>query len=254
MLKVDEMEIVRLYIDEGLTGPEVGQRVGLGPTAVYRVLHRNGISAQDRRWQQHYASLGTSREEIVEAYEAGASMEELALKYGVERITVRNLLLRFGVKPRRAGQRLKPATPDQRVQIIALREQGMRLQDIAYSIGRGLLCVKQVLEPLGMTGHLPPRRQPRVNSQGYVRVWIAPDDPLRSMAFSRAPGWIAEHRLVMARHLGRPLTQAETIHHINGNPGDNRIENLQLRQGQHGKGARFTCADCGSHNVVAHPI
>jgi hypothetical protein len=81
-----------------------------------------------------------------------------------------------------------------------------------------------------------------VTDSGYVLVYAKDES-------DRPNGQILEHRLVMQRSLGRKLASTETVHHINGITTDNRIENLQLRQDNHGKGVIYQCLDCGSHNV-----
>jgi hypothetical protein len=46
---------------------------------------------------------------------------------------------------------------------------------------------------------------------------------------------VYEHRLVMEKHLGRYLKPEEVVHHIDGNPGNNVLDNLMLfpNDGEH---------------------
>lgn len=52
------------------------------------------------------------------------------------------------------------------------------------------------------------------DKQGYTLIWEGK--------------WVQEHRKVMEEFIGRKLTNEETIHHLNHNRKDNRIENLML--------------------------
>ncbi len=85
---------------------------------------------------------------------------------------------------------------------------------------------------------LVPGRRPKgagaLTEGGYITVVCPPE--LAAMRQGRAlPGRILLHRLVMAAHLGRALTDEETVHHRDGDKQNCAIDNLELRVGCHGK-------------------
>jgi Mor family transcriptional regulator len=229
------------------------------PKAVHNSLKRSGVERRSRAPNLLFGPV--EQEAIAAEYLAGKGMEALASEYGCTAAPIRGILKRRGIESRRSGQRKRELPEEQVAEIVRRYEAGESQQSIADSYGFSQGWISRVLRAAGVKTRMW-AEGPEAHGawkgghvkigEGYVGIWVAPDDPLASMRLRE--GYVLEHRLVMARHLGRPLTRTETVHHINGDKTDNRLENLQLRQGKHGSGHAYRCADCGSRNVVADPL
>jgi hypothetical protein len=207
---------------------------------------------QDKR--HHNCKLSYDDElKVVDKYKEGLSLEAVGQLFNVNFVTIRNVLKGHKIERRRQGNKHKLFDKEFTKKIIDLYNGGLSQEKIAAQLHTSQTKISRLLQFHGIDCGM--RRGARHHAwqggkhtrNGYVFVSITKDSPYSSMAISN--GYVMEHRLVMAQHLKRPLTKNETIHHINGNTQDNRIENLQLRHGKHGKHQVFVCCECGSHNV-----
>jgi|ERR1039458_2117593 hypothetical protein len=145
-----------------------------------------------------------------------------------------------------------------RLKVAALYTAGRSAREISVRTGVGHTTVRRICDEY----HVPMRSiaeakarpgNTTIDNQGYVLEVVTRDDPIAwpMSHHSRTvyASYVLQHRLVMARSIGRPLEATETVHHINGDRSDNRIENLELRSGNHGKGHVHRCLDCGSTRV-----
>lgn len=72
------------------------------------------------------------------------------------------------------------------------------------------------------------KKKKYIDKDGYVLIRMPEDeDPIFAPMYN-AKGYGYEHRIKMAKKLGRPLRNDEHVHHKDGNRKNNDIDNLEL--------------------------
>ncbi len=246
--------IARLYRD-GLTGKQIAAKLDLGKQTVYLVLIEQGVPRRTSSSRRHPS---TDRETIVDLY---VNQRLSTLKVGkILRVSPRVIerrLHEYGISPRGVGRDNDPEFSEENLRRLYEVEQ-RPVKEIAALLGTSTVTLWKYLGRRGIAARsrseiqrlrLPPPGtilSRTVDKRGYALISaVRPDGSVIRDA---------EHRYVMSEHLKRPLRSDESVHHINGCRTDNRVNNLQLRQGSHGTGVVFSCLDCGSHNVSAVEI
>lgn len=248
-----ERSIIKLY-KAGKTYNEISELLNVGKTTIIRCLKRNDVELSGCGIIRIDPEI---KQGVIKAIESGIQIKDIQSKYNISYHMVKKILLEAGIKL--PGSGYKYLSQEVIDKVIELYNSHTSIEDIGKVVNRAYGTVNKIVDrycirhaDVGKRESHSQWKGGRIIHGNYVLLRLSKEDPYFEMCNSS--GYVMEHRYIMAKSLGRPLTRKETIHHIDGNTTNNDLSNLQLRQANHGKGQKYICCDCGSTNIKSEKI